>query len=49
MGELGWDDPKYDTSGTENMSDDEDHPAGNTQTGWSVLAFALTAVVHPAG
>jgi hypothetical protein len=26
MGELGWDDPKYDTSGTENMSDDEEPP-----------------------
>ncbi len=28
MGELGWDDPKWDdTSGTENMSDDEEPPS----------------------
>jgi hypothetical protein len=27
MGEKGWDDPKWDTSGTDNMSDDEEVPS----------------------
>ncbi len=46
MGELGWDDPKYDTSGTKNMSDDEEPPGRQHADQLERAAFVLTAAVH---